>query len=224
MEALYADRSLDDECEIQLKDGRTLERHSKALHGPEGDYLGRVWFFRDITERKRLERTLRDSSYRDPLTGAANRRYLFERAEEEVGRCRRFGLPLSVITFDVDHFKCINDGWGHAVGDQVLLSICASVDPVLRTHGLFARVGGEEFAVLMPDTSIEDAFVVAERIRQKLEFDGAGEIGYTVGVGVAMLIPGDESAKRTLQLADAALYEAKRGGRNRTCKWVAPAI
>ncbi len=224
VEALYADRALEDHCEIELRDGRTLERHSQALHGPDGSYLGRVWFFRDVTERKRLESALRKSSHRDPLTGAANRRYFFERADEEVLRARRSGSALSVITFDVDHFKRINDQWGHAVGDQVLISVCASVDPVLRAHDLFARMGGEEFAVLMPDTSLDSAFAAAERIRQKLEFDGAGDVAYTVSAGVASWMGEHESAKRTLQRADAALYEAKRSGRNRTCKWTAPRI
>ncbi|MEX1081044.1 MAG: GGDEF domain-containing protein [Halofilum sp. (in: g-proteobacteria)] len=222
VEELYADPSLEDRCEVELLDGRTLERHSKALRGPAGEYLGRVWFFRDITDRKQLERTLREYSHRDPLTGAANRRHFFERADEETQRARRSGQPLSVLTFDVDYFKRINDEWGHAVGDQVLISVCASVDPVLRSHDLFARIGGEEFAVLMPDAALDDAYAVAERIREKLEFDGAGEVAYTVSVGVATLLPSDDTAKRTLQRADVALYEAKRSGRNHTCKSEAP--
>ncbi len=191
VEELYADPSLEDCCEVELLDGRTLERHSKALRGPVDEYLGRVWFFRDITDRKQLERTLREHSHRDPLTGAANRRHFFERADEETQRARRSGQPLSVLTFDVDHFKRINDQWGHAVGDRVLISICASVDPVLRSHDLFARIGGEEFAILMPEASLDEAYSVAERVREKLEFDGAGEVAYTVSVGVATLLPSD---------------------------------
>lgn len=216
VQELYANHELDDHCEIDLKDGRTLERHSTALWDRDRNYLGRVWFFRDITERKQLERMLRESSHRDPLTGIANRRQFFERADEEMARARRYGRELGFIMLDIDHFKRVNDAWGHAAGDRVLVDLCSSADPILREEDVFARVGGEEFAVLLPDTDLDGAYTLAERIREKVMDHGSGEISYTISAGVAKLMPDDVSAKRPLQRADAALYEAKRDGRNRT--------
>lgn len=213
---LYAHPELDDHAEIEMNDGRTLERHSTALWGEGGVYLGRVWYFRDITQRKQIERTLKDSAYRDPLTGVANRREFFERAEEEMARARRHARDLAFVMFDVDYFKQVNDRWGHSIGDQVLLDLCASVDPILREEDVLARVGGEEFALLLPDTDLDGAYTLAERLREKLAADGSGEVSYTVSAGVAKLMPDDAHARRPLQRADAALYEAKRDGRDRT--------
>lgn len=213
---LYAHPEEDDHTEIEMKDGRTLERHSTALWREDGAYLGRVWYFRDITERKKIERALKASAYRDPLTGVANRREFFERAEEEIARARRYGRDVAFVMFDVDHFKQINDCWGHAIGDRVLLDLCASVDPILREEDVFARVGGEEFALLLPDTDLDGAYTLAERLREKLAADGSGDVSYTVSAGVAKLMPDDAHARRPLQRADAALYEAKRDGRDRT--------
>lgn len=216
---LYADPTLDDLTEVEWHDGRTLERHSRSLWSPDGVCLGRVWFFRDITARKQVERTLKELSHRDPLTGVANRRHFFERADEEVSRSRRFGRPLSCIMFDIDHFKEINDRWGHAAGDRVLVDLCASLEPILRQEDVFARVGGEEFALLLPDTDGQGAFVLSERIREKLAAGSCGDIRYAISAGVAELMPDDASAKRTLQRADVALYGAKDAGRNRTHRW-----
>lgn len=216
VQELYSNRELDDHSEIDLKDGRTLERHSTALWDGDGKYIGRVWFFLDITDRKQLERMLRESSHRDALTGVANRRQFFERADEELARARRYGRDLGFIMLDIDHFKRVNDTWGHEAGDRVLVDMCVSVDPILREEDVFARVGGEEFAVLLPDTDLDGAYTLAERIREKVMADGSGETAYTISAGVAKLMPDDVSAKRPLQRADAALYEAKRDGRNRT--------
>lgn len=213
---LYADPELEDHCEIELKDGRTLERHSTALWDDDHAYLGRVWFIRDISDRKRFERALKETSHRDPLTGVANRRQFFERADEEMARARRYGRDLGFIMLDIDHFKRVNDTWGHAAGDRVLVDLCVSVDPILREEDVFARVGGEEFAVLLPDTDLDGSYALAERIREKVTEDGSGEIEYTLSAGVAKLMPDDVSSKRPLQRADAALYEAKRDGRDRT--------
>ncbi len=216
VEHLYAHPELDDYTEIEMKDGRTLERHSTSLWADDGSYLGRVWFFRDVTDRKRVEQTLRETSHRDPLTGVANRRDFYERADEEMARARRYGRELGFIMLDIDHFKRVNDTWGHAAGDRVLIDLCVSVDPILREEDVFARMGGEEFAVLLPDTDLDGAYTLAERIREKIMADGSGDIDYTLSAGVAKLMPDDVSSKRPLQRADAALYEAKRDGRNRT--------
>jgi diguanylate cyclase (GGDEF)-like protein/PAS domain S-box-containing protein len=218
--ALYADPLLEDHCEVELKDGRTLERHSTALWGAQRRYLGRVWFFRDITARKQTEAALQQMSQRDPLTGIANRRHFFERATEEYTRARRYGRHLSFIMLDIDWFKRVNDRWGHAAGDKVLQGLCASALAVLRQTDLFARIGGEEFAVLLPDTDADGAFLLAERLRLNAAAQAVAEGGdciqYTVSAGVATLAPGDAAAEDALKRADIALYEAKGAGRNRT--------
>ncbi|HKJ71344.1 MAG TPA: diguanylate cyclase [Gammaproteobacteria bacterium] len=219
VQELYADPAREDLTEVALEDGRTLERHSRSLWSPGGRYLGRVWFFRDITERKQYERSLEALSHRDPLTGVANRRHFFQRADEEIARARRFGHDLACIMFDVDCFKRINDRWGHAAGDQVLQDLCAAVEEVLRREDLLARLGGEEFAVLVPETGLEGAATLAERIRRHLAERAlpAGEEGvrYSVSAGVAALVPGEDTAEPVLRRADRALYAAKNAGRDR---------
>lgn len=209
VEELYANPQIEDKCEIALKDGRTLERNSRALWGEGHRYLGRVWFFRDITEHKRIEKALLELSRQDPLTGVANRRSFDERAATEFSRARRFGRNLSVVMFDIDHFKRINDRWGHAVGDRVLKKLCESVQSELRGVDLLARVGGEEFTVLMPDTHLDGAFQLAERLRlcvmaQSLT-EGEDIIKFTASFGVAALGPEDKSEDDALKRADVAL-------------------
>lgn len=222
--ALYADPLLEDQCEVELIDGRTLERHSTALWGKHRQYLGRVWFFRDITARKQTEDALRQMSQRDPLTGVANRRYFFMRATEEFARARRFGRGLSFITVDIDWFKRVNDRWGHATGDRVLKNLCDCAQATLRQTDLFARIGGEEFAALLPDTDADGAFLLAERLRLSVAAqsvtEGGDSITYTISAGVVTLAPGDAAAEDALKRADIALYEAKGAGRNRTMRAV----
>lgn len=221
---LYADPMLEDHCEVELTDGRTLERHSRALWGEQRQYLGRVWFFRDISKRKRAEAALQLMSQRDPLTGVANRRYFFDRANEEFIRARRFGRSLTFIMLDIDWFKRVNDRWGHAAGDKVLNNLCRVAEATLRQTDLFARVGGEEFAVLLPDTDTDGAFLLAERLRSNVAAQSVAEasdnITYTISAGVASLKPDDVSADCVLKRADAAMYQAKGAGRNRTMRAV----
>lgn len=222
VEELYANPRLEDKCEIALKDGRTLERHSRALWAEGGRYLGRVWFFRDISDHKRIQGELLEMSQRDPLTEVANRRCFDVRASTEFSRARRFGRDLSFAMLDIDHFKRINDRWGHATGDRVLKKLCEVVQSELREVDLLARVGGEEFAVLIPDTGLEGAFQLAERLRQCLITqelaEGGDIIRFTASFGVAALGPEDQSPDNVLKRADVALYEAKAAGRNCTMR------
>jgi len=162
----------------------------------------------------------------DHLTGAPSRRAFFAVAERECARAWRTAAPLSVLLFDVDHFKRINDTHGHAAGDRVLVDIVERTLAVLRHRDVCGRLGGEEFAVLLPATSTDTALHVAERLRatlQRTPRDSAGHgagkgategIGYTVSIGVATLEP-DETIASLLSRADTALYAAKSAGRNR---------
>ena len=216
---LYDNPHLTDHCEIELFDGRTLERHSTVLRSEDDRYLGRVWFFRDITSQKQTEAMLKELTHLDPLTGIANRRYFFERSSQEFARTKRHSTPLSIVEFDIDLFKQINDSYGHAVGDEVLKSLCNRSQRLLRVVDVFARIGGEEFAVLLPDTNSEGAADQAERLRQEIaghKFPLIGcEVHCTISIGVATLRSTDTCVEDCLLRADSAMYRAKENGRNR---------
>ena len=217
--ALYEDPHIKDFREVELIDGRTLERHSTALWNAERRYLGRVWFFRDISVRKNLEQRLTELSRRDPLTGAANRRFFLERAEEEFARARRYDKPLSLIMFDIDNFKQVNDRHGHATGDRILQNLNDTLSAELREMDLLGRLGGDEFAVLIPETNLQGAYDVAERLRRVIAeqhvSDGRKPVEYTLSLGVATVAPGDTSVELAVHRADLALYASKNDGRNR---------
>lgn len=157
---------------------------------------------------------------RDGMTGVYNKRYLEETLEREVARCRRYGRPISVIVADVDYFKAINDSYGHAVGDQVLTEIAQRLSEVLRVDDVLARLGGEEFAIVMVEAGLEQTVEIAERCRLAIEAQPisatVGEIQATVSLGIAAPAPPDlATGDELLADADARMYEAKRCGRNR---------
>jgi diguanylate cyclase (GGDEF)-like protein len=143
-----------------------------------------------------------------------------KRLEEEVARVKRFEQPLSVLMMDVDHFKSVNDTYGHAMGDEVLRNMGALLKTSIRTTDLAARYGGEEFTVLLPNTDLEGAVQVADALRTKFEASShtlAGQtLQKTMSLGAACLGPTqDRAAEELLKAADEALYRAKHGGRNR---------
>ncbi len=155
----------------------------------------------------------------DSLTGLANRRRLFDCLEQEVYRAQRYGTALSLVMFDIDHFKRINDSWGHATGDWVLCRIARETHQLLRKTDQAGRSGGEEFVVLLPETDLSEALLLAQRLRQRIsdtaitpEHDAP--MPMTVSVGVAALAP-DETGEELIHRADQALYRAKQNGRNR---------
>ncbi|HZU84089.1 MAG TPA: GGDEF domain-containing protein [Polyangiaceae bacterium] len=155
----------------------------------------------------------------DALTQAYNRRYFNEALEREFNRSRRYARALSLIAFDIDHFKRVNDTYGHLTGDNLLRHIAAAVKPRLRRDDVFARTGGEEFGVLLPEISLDGARTTAEKIRKIIEATPLkhedGHIGCTVSLGVATLGAADSSGEELYRRADERLYEAKQGGRNR---------
>ncbi len=178
---------------------------------------------RDITDKREASERRRREAFGDYLTGLANRRAFFEAAEQELGRSRVVPRSTSVITFDADNFKAINDRHGHPGGDTVLQHLAAILAETFREVDVVARIGGEEFAVLLPSTDLPRAAVVAERLRsviasQVVHFDGS-RIRYTVSAGVACLTDAEGGIDLLLKRADQALYAAKRAGRNRVERW-----
>ena len=157
----------------------------------------------------------------DGLTGAANRRYYLKRMSQELERARRYGGPVSVALIDVDHFKAVNDSHGHQAGDEVLRCLTASIMDCMRRNDLVGRLGGEEFAVLMPETDSAAARIVAERIRAETSAmplsTVSGMLSITVSIGVAQADPAIDTPESILHTADQALYLAKDAGRNQVC-------
>lgn len=173
-------------------------------------------------ENTRLFQKMRLLADTDPLTRLHNRRRFNELAELEFQRAVRYGDPLSVIFIDIDHFKRVNDTFGHAAGDQVLEHVAARLRQI-RASDLVARYGGEEFVVVSSATGLPDAVVLGERLRQIIEEQPietlSGPVSVTISVGVASLEPGVTALSELIQRADHALYLAKAGGRNCVCVW-----
>ncbi len=177
-----------------------------------------VWLH-DHTRRKQLEQELQRLAHTDMLTGLLNRRALLGRAEETLHAAHRHHRPFVLLLIDVDHFKRVNDGHGHPAGDQVLIELAQRMRAALRAIDFCGRFGGEEFAVLMPDTELEAAYRVAERMRERCAetpvlLASGQSLSITLSLGVAQWRAG-EGIEALLARADAALYEAKRTGRNR---------
>jgi diguanylate cyclase (GGDEF)-like protein/PAS domain S-box-containing protein len=179
----------------------------------------------DVTDAAIYQTRLNDANQQlqalsqlDGLTGLYNRRYWQEHLEEEFGRAQRYGTVFCLLMFDLDHFKRINDSYGHPGGDEVLRAVARRLSPLLRTTDLAGRYGGEEFAVLLPGTVEAGALVVAERIRaamssEPVQFEGR-EIPFTVSIGVAQFDSGCAGVTELIGRADGALYSAKHGGRD----------
>lgn len=225
-------------------DGRILSVVGRVLPDESGAPAGFVTLYQDITREKTYEKQLeaknteliqlqqellkvnndlRSNEGRilelmrtDPLTGAANRRWLAESLIDELERARRSGQACSVILADLDHFKSINDRFGHAVGDAVLRGFVALAKATVRPYDLVARYGGEEFVLLMPGCSLPEVTAVAERLRELLEstlIDGVPD-RVTASFGIACSTSAD-TPEALLLCADKAMYEAKHQGRNR---------
>ena len=165
-----------------------------------------------IERERQLART-------DDLTGVNNRRHFLDLAAHEVASARRYHRPLALLLFDIDHFKQVNDRWGHPFGDVILVRVAEVVAALLRESDVLARYGGEEFAVLLPDNGAHQAEIVAERIRLAVAAlvteQGSARAAVTVSLGVAELALPDDTLEALIQRADQALYGAKRAGRNR---------
>lgn len=173
----------------------------------------------DVTDSVILERRLRTLNNQDALTGTYNRRFLDARLTEEVERHRRYDRPLSLFVADLDHFKAVNDRYGHPVGDDVLRSFSAIAGDEMRRTDILCRYGGEEFVGLLPETTVTDAAELAERIRRRVAGADHGRhasgLSVTASFGVVQLTPEMAHPSDLLAAGDALLYQAKRDGRNR---------
>jgi len=226
------DRSTRRTVRLETPEGlRWVELFIQGLRDQDGRIAGATGTLRDIDDRKRLEEHVITAKRRaeqrareatllastDELTGIANRRAFMGQLDREIAGAAEFGWPLAVAMFDVDHFKLVNDRYGHAVGDRVLQLIAARAASVVRGGDLVGRLGGEEFGILMPGATLDEAAHVAERLREAMET--VAELdeslpGVTISIGIAAR-EGQRSAKELLAAADVALYAAKGEGRNR---------
>jgi diguanylate cyclase len=182
----------------------------------------------EISDLQQSLEAIRAESLTDPLTGLGNRKYFDRSIEMAVHNALASAEPLSLLMFDIDHFKSFNDSYGHLTGDQVLRLVGMSLKQTIKGQDITARYGGEEFAVVLPNTALRQALTVADHIRRavmakELKKKSTGEIlgRVTISVGVSMLKPGDNTDS-LIERADACLYAAKRNGRNRVICEVDP--
>jgi diguanylate cyclase (GGDEF)-like protein len=176
---------------------------------------------RKLLEQRKLIENLKRRAAHDGLTELLNYQSFQELLEKELYRAKRYGSDLCVILADIDHFKVVNDTYGHPAGDAVLKGVAACMEGALRQSDVITRYGGEEFGIIMPETAIKDAFVVTERLRRtvealKIEYEGE-TISVTLSFGIASMDSEDVGKENLVRSADAALYEAKRNGRNQVC-------
>lgn len=184
----------------------------------QGVQVNLAWIY-DYTDRRNMEEALRDMASRDPLTGIYNRRSFMELARSQLARAHRFSEPMSVFVLDVDHFKRINDSYGHATGDDALRMVAGGCQAILREYDILGRLGGEEFVVVLPGATAEESRVVAERVRRHLSrmaIPGPeGRFHLTSSIGISAIEGAYDTLEKAIHRADLALYRAKREGRNR---------
>jgi diguanylate cyclase (GGDEF)-like protein len=228
----YGSGNIEEQVAKRMQLIRNFEPHTVELEGRggtlnvrgapiliDGVAAGFILLQEDITERKNYQHALEHLATTDHLTNLLNRRAFLEATEKEMRRSHRYGQPLTLLMLDVDHFKRINDTYGHPAGDEVLRRIAASARHLLRDEDLTGRLGGEEFAIALVQAPLIAAAVVAERLRKTIselviDFEGR-QISVTVSIGVAGFGADADNLTRLLAVADERLYAAKRSGRNR---------
>ncbi len=227
--AMQTGEPCSDRVFLRHKDGRRIavDVHVMPVRTEQGAILGAVQVFRDASPVVALETTLeklRELALKDPLTGLANRRHLSELLGLQVELFQRVGIPFSVVMIDLDHFKRINDTWGHLVGDKVLVRFAEILQSQCRAGDVVGRIGGEEFLILLREVHSEQAFLIVDRWRETVAAASlAAELAahaVTISLGIAEVALGD-TCESLLSRVDAALYRAKASGRNRV--EVAPA-
>jgi len=201
-----------------LSVGRVMS--AKPFTEEDGKILRSLAFIFSFIVKEEIEKKkLLEKAIRDHLTGLYNRLYLEEAGAREIDRAKRYGFPISMIMFDIDNFKQVNDTYGHQTGDRVLVKFASIINSNVRSTDMPVRYGGEEFIVLLPHTYPEEAVKVAERIRMEFEkflfrFD-RDVIKLTVSAGISFCPSGECNLNELIQMADKAMYEAKEKGKNR---------
>jgi diguanylate cyclase (GGDEF)-like protein len=197
-----------------LSNGRVIRCQCAVL--PAG---GRMLTYSDITDIVRHAEVLEQLATTDGMTGIYNRRHFMTLADREWSRSRRYGRPLSFLMIDIDFFKSINDRFGHEVGDQMIIHLATLASGCKRDSDLLARIGGEEFALLLPETDLSQAQLVAERLRRDVAENpltaSSDQISTTISIGVAMCTESMTGISDLMKVADKALYDAKSSERNR---------
>jgi diguanylate cyclase (GGDEF)-like protein/PAS domain S-box-containing protein len=228
---LYVDRQvLTDGIKNTCEETLTLDGHATKTiittktryQSEQGEYF-LIGVIQDITKRKALENELNKRANTDYLTGINNRGQFITLASKEITRTIRYKNDLSLLMMDVDFFKKINDTYGHTAGDTVLIKLTETCNQHLRENDILGRMGGEEFAILLPQTTIENAVNVGEHLRRLVDelrifVDGYDKpIKFTVSIGISTLKSDINNLDALLYSADNALYKAKKSGRNHVC-------
>ncbi|NVN88722.1 MAG: diguanylate cyclase [Rhodopseudomonas sp.] len=200
--------------DLTMADGKVLRCHLAILPGG-----GRMLIYSDVTDIVRNAEDLERLATTDGMTGIYNRRHFLTLADREWTRTRRYGRPLSFLMIDIDNFKSINDSFGHQIGDEMIVHLANLASGCKRNCDVLARIGGEEFALLMPDTDLPQAQAAAERLRRDVAASSLvaapHSIPATVSIGVATSERAMNDVSDLMKAADQALYDAKRAGRNR---------
>jgi diguanylate cyclase (GGDEF)-like protein len=207
--------------DLQTPDGGRIRAHCTTMSNG-----GRMLTYVDITDITDKANMLERLATTDPLTGLYNRRHFLGSLDAEWSRFQRYYRSVSVLMLDIDHFKSVNDRYGHAVGDEAIKAVAAACNEGKRKSDLVGRLGGEEFAVLLPETSLSRAKLVAERIRKRVMAIRLNaqqvQFGLTVSIGVAEAGVGMSGTDALMNAADNALYRAKADGRNQCVCWSPP--
>jgi diguanylate cyclase (GGDEF)-like protein/PAS domain S-box-containing protein len=215
IEAVFVEGKAEIDLDLRTRTGGCIPYHFTGRRVELANQLCLTGAGIDISTRKALEADLKHQATHDPLTGLINRQHFEDLLRQELERAQRYRTPFSLVMMDIDHFKAVNDGYGHLIGDMVLRVFAEALRGHLRSTDTLARWGGEEFMVLSPDTRRDGAVTLAEAVRLRVAetpMPGPGRV--TVSLAVTAYQAG-ESAHELLKRVDDALYEAKRTGRNR---------
>jgi diguanylate cyclase (GGDEF)-like protein len=200
--------------DLAMTDGTALRCHLAVLPGG-----GRMLIYSDVTDIVRHAEELERLATTDGMTGVYNRRHFLTLADHEWEQARRYKRPISFLMIDIDYFKSINDGFGHQVGDEIIVNLASLARDCKRECDVLARIGGEEFALLLPETDLLQAQIIAERLRAEVAANSlvvaSGAIPATVSIGVATSSAAMNDISDLMKAADQALYDAKHAGRNR---------